>query len=121
MLDEIFGQMDAICGGDGNGPAYDLYAISKTYFTQELEKIFENAMASDDFGFDILIDAQDCRTTDFDLAIVDGSDGSATGRATFKNMGEERIIDLVMTKSGEEWKVSDVVYRHRPFSLLARE
>lgn len=121
VLDDIFGQMDAMCGGDGQGPAYDLDAIAKTYFTPPLVAIvtrdYEQPNA---LGYDILIDAQDCRTGDLKLSILSEDASSATGRATFKNMGEERIIDLVMTKPGADWKVADVVYHHRSFSLKAQ-
>src|SRR5262249_25632619 len=82
LADEIFGQVDAMCGGDGNGPAYDLYEIAKAHFTPALEKTFETAMGSDDFGFDVLIDAQDCKTSDLKLSIVSQGDATATGRAT---------------------------------------
>lgn len=119
VLDEIYGQVDAMCGGNGQGPAYDITAIAETYFAPDLVKTFETAMASDDFGFDILIDAQDCKTTDLSLEVVDSDTDHAVGRARFKNMGEDRIVDLHMTKAGNEWKVSDVVYQHRPFSLKA--
>ncbi len=120
ILDDIFGQMSAMCGGDGQGPSYDLEAIARTYFTPALVAIitrdYEQPCA---LGFDPLVDAQDCKTSDLKLAMVAGGDTTATGRATFKNMGEERVIDLVMTKSGSDWQVSDIVYRHRPFSLKA--
>lgn len=119
LLDEIFGQVDTMCGGDGNGPAYDLYEIAKAHFTPALEKTFETAMGSDDFGFDVLIDAQDCKTSDLKLSIVSQGDATATGRATFKNMGEDRVIDLIMVKSGADWKVDDIAYGHRQFSLKA--
>lgn len=120
ILDDIFGQMDAMCGGDGQGAPYDLNAIAKTYFTPPLVEIvtrdYEQPGA---LGFDPLVDAQDCKTSDLKLAIVAGGDTTATGRATFKNMGEDRVVDLQMVKSGAEWQVSDIVYRHRAFSLKA--
>jgi hypothetical protein len=119
LIDEIFGEVDTMCGGDGNGPAYDLYEIAKAHFTPALEKTFDTAMGSDDFGFDVLIDAQDCKTSDLKLSIVSQGDATATGRATFKNMGEDRAIDLIMVKSGADWKVDDIAYVHRRFSLKA--
>jgi hypothetical protein len=119
LIDEIFGQVDTMCGGDGNGPAYDLYEIAKAHFTPALEKTFETAMGSDDFGFDVLIDAQDCKTSDLKLSIVSQGDATATGRATFKNMGEDRVINLIMVKPGADWKVDDIAYGHRQFSLKA--
>ncbi|WP_295558508.1 hypothetical protein [uncultured Hyphomicrobium sp.] len=117
VLDEIYGQVDAMCGGDGQGAAYDIYAIAKTYFAPDLAKPFEKAMEAGDLDFDILVDGQDCKISDLELAVTESTDASATGRATFKNMGEARVIDFLMTKTGAAWKVSDVVYRHRSFSL----
>lgn len=119
VLDEIFGQVEAMCGGDGQGPPYDLHAIAETYFTLELRNTFERAMASDDLGFDILIDGQDCRIADLELEVVSSDEAGAIGRAAFKNMGDDRVIDLAMSKSADTWKVSDVIYRHRNFSLDA--
>lgn len=117
VLDEIFGQVDAMCGGDGQGAPYDIYAISESYFAPELAQDFEKAMESGDLGFDVLVDGQDCRVSDLALEVVDTDEDIATGRAIFKNMGEDRIIDLRMTKIGDTWKVSDIVYQHRPFVL----
>lgn len=117
VLDEIYGQVDAMCGGDGQGAPYDIYAIAETHFLPSLSEPFAKAIESGDLGFDILVDAQDCKITDLKLEVVDTDEADAVGRAVFKNMGEDRIVDLVMTKSGDEWKVSDVVYQHRAFSL----
>jgi hypothetical protein len=121
VLDDIFGQMNTMCGGNGDGPAYDLEAIAKKYFVPALVKIvtrdYEQPGA---LGFDILVDGQDCKTSDLKLDIIGGGGSTSIGRATFKNMGEERVIDLHMTNAGGDWMVADVVYRHRPFSLKAQ-
>ena len=117
VLDEIFGQVDAMCGGDGQGAPYDISVIAKTYFTPGLAADFTKAMESGDLGFDILVDGQDCETRDLSLEVVDTDEDIATGRAIFKNMGEDRIIDLKMTRTGDSWLVSDVIYQHRPFVL----
>lgn len=121
VLDEIYGQVDAMCGGEGQGPAYDIYVIAEDYFTPDLAKTFTTAMEKGDLGFDVLVDAQDCKLSDLKLEVVKSEADTAVGRATFKNMGEDRIIDLLMAKSGDDWQVADVVYRHRTFSLLAGE
>ena len=121
VLDDLFGQMNSMCGGNGDGPAYDLDALAKKYFVPALVKIitrdYEQPGA---LGFDILIDGQDCKTRDLNLSIVGGGGNTSIGRATFKNFGEERVIDLLMTNAGGDWMVTDVVYRHRPFSLKAQ-
>lgn len=117
VLDEIFGQVDAMCGGDGQGAPYDIYAISEAYFTPELAQTFEKGMESGELQFDILVDGQDCKTTGLALEVVDTDGDIAVGRAVFKNFGEDRVIDLHMSKAGDTWLVSDIVYQHRPFSL----
>jgi hypothetical protein len=117
VLDEIFGQVEAMCGGDGQGEPYDIYAISETYFTPELAHGFETAMEGGNLGFDVLVDGQDCKIDGLALEVVDTDGDIAVGRAIFKNMGEDRIIDLRMTKLGDTWKVSDILYQHREFSL----
>lgn len=117
VLDEIFGQVDAMCGGDGQGAPYDIYAISESYFTPELAQAFEKGMESGELQFDVLVDGQDCKTTGLALEVVDTDGDSAVGRAVFKNFGEDRVIDLHMSKTGDSWLVSDIVYQHRPFSL----
>ena len=119
VLDEIYGQVNSMCGGEGNGRSYDLDVIAKQYFTPELRKLLHKAIASDDFGFDLLTDSQDCKLSDLKLSLVGGGEGSAIGRASFKNFDEPRTVDLIMTKKGGDWEVSDIVYRHREFSLKA--
>jgi hypothetical protein len=117
ILDDIFGQVDKMCGGNGGGPAYDLDQIAKTYFAPPLAKKIAKASEANEIDFDFLVDAQDCKTTDLDLKIIGGGDTTSIGRATFKNMGDPRIIDVEMTKAGAEWQVTNIVYRHRDFSL----
>ena len=121
VLDEIFGQVDAMCGGDGQGPAYDIYVIADDYFTPDLAKTFTKAMEAGDLDIDVLTDGQDCKVSDLKLEVIKSEADTAVGRATFKNMGEDRVIDLLMAKPGDDWMVDDIVYRHRTFSLRAGE
>lgn len=68
-------------------------------------------------GFDVLIDGQDCKVADVRTTTVSEDAGKATVRVDFTNFEEKRAVDLVMTKIGPAWKVDDVVYGHREFSL----
>ena len=68
---------------------------------------------------DVLVDGNDCKVTSLDLRVIDEGAADAVGRAEFENFGAARTIDLVMAKTGGDWKVTDIVYRHRPFSLKA--
>jgi len=117
ILDDIFGQVDTMCGGNGDGPAYDIAEIAKTYFAPPLAKKVAEAADTDAIDFDFLVDGQDCKVTGLELKIVGGSDTTSVGRATFENMSEPRVIDLEMAKAGTEWQVTNIVYRHRDFSL----
>jgi hypothetical protein len=117
VLDEIYGQVAEMCGGDAQGAPYDIEAIAKTYFTPVLAKKLSSALASGDLDYDVLVDGNDCKVSELDLTIVGGGDSTAVARASFKNLGEDRVIDLQMVKSGSDWRVADIVYRHREFSL----
>jgi hypothetical protein len=117
MLDDIYGQVMTMCGGDGQGATYDLEAIAKTYFTPSLAKKITKGFETGELDWDLLVDGNDCKVTGLDLKIVGGGDTTAIGRAAFDNLGEKRIVELNMAKTGNDWEVVDIVYRHRPFSL----
>jgi len=117
ILDDIYGQVSEMCGGDADGPPYDFVAIAKKYFTPQLSKKIEKASDDNAIDFDVLVDGQDCKLTELDLTVLDDTGKTAIGRAEFKNMGAERIVDLHMAKSGSSWEVTDITYRHRKFSL----
>lgn len=117
VLDEIYGLVAEMCGGDGQGAAYNIEAIAKSYFTPALAKKITSGLASGDLDYDVLVDGNDCKVTDLDLTIVGGGSTTAIARASFKNFGEDRVVDLQMVKSGNDWQVADIVYRHRAFSL----
>lgn len=57
---------------------------------------------------------------DLSLEVVDAAADIAVGRAIFKNMGENRIIDLRMTRIGETWKVFDILYQRPPLRAQRR-
>lgn len=118
VLDEIFGQVSEMCG-EGDGRAYDIREIAKTYFTPALATKIGKALDDGRLDFDVLVDGNDCKVTSLDLRVIKEGPGEAVGRAEFENFGEERTVDLVMTKIGDEWKVADIVYRHRSFSIKA--
>lgn len=121
VLDEVYGQVAETCSGDATGAPYDLVAIANTYFAPALAKTVIKASLDGSLGFDVLVDAQDCKMTALDLRVVEQDKKSAIGRAEFQNFGEPRTIDLLMAKAGGKWKITDVVYRHRPFSLAKVE
>lgn len=118
VLDEIYGQVAEMCSADG-GPPYDFTKIAKTYFTSELAKKVVRASDVNMLDFDVLVDGNDCKVTELDLRVVEEKADTAIGRAEFKNFDKARTVDLMMKKTGSDWQVTDIVYRHRPFSLKA--
>ncbi len=117
VLDEIYGQVAEACSGIGEAQAYDLAVIANGYFEPSLARSVAKALGDGGLDFDVLVDGQDCHVTNLDLQVVDETATTAVGRAEFQNYGERRSIDLVMAKTGGDWKVTDIVYRHRDFSL----
>jgi len=117
VLDEIYGQVAEACSGLGETEAYDLVAIGTAYFEPSLARKVAKASEDGSLDFDVLVDGQDCHVTALDLQVLDETATSAIGRAEFQNFGEPRTVDLVMAKTGGTWTVTDIVYRHRSFSL----
>ncbi len=117
---DIFRQVEKACPVGANGTPYNLATIAATYFVDDLRVQLDHAYANHVLEFDILIDAQDCEIPDVDLDEVGDDDdhrGQMIVRAKFDNFGEPRVVDLVMVRQAKEWKVADVVYRHRDWSL----
>lgn len=112
----IYAQVFASCQGT-DAPMYDLNAIAKAYFEPGLAQKLEASDEGTMLGFDVLIDGQDCKVADVRTTTVSEDAGKATVRVNFTNFEEKRAVDLVMTKIGPAWKVDDVVYGHRDFSL----
>jgi hypothetical protein len=117
ILEQIFEGVQAACKEGGQGAAYDANEIAKKFFSAGLAAKVAQATEDATLDFDIFTDAQDCAVKDMQLSVTDEEGDNATGHATFENMGEPRIVDLVMSKAGGDWKIVDVVYGHRKFSL----
>ena len=118
---DIYRQVERACPAHGGGQPYNLATIADNYFVPELRDLLGEAYANNAVHFDVLIDAQDCSIRDVDID-VDGDEDAedsqhVVARAHFKNFGERRVVDLLMVSDGREWKVVDVAYRHRDWSL----
>jgi hypothetical protein len=117
ILEQIFEKVQAACKEGEQGAPYDANEMAKQFFSSELAAKFAQATEDATLDFDVFTDAQDCAVTGMQLAVTEEEGDRATGRATFENMGEPRVVDLVMSKAGADWKVVDIVYGHRKFSL----
>ena len=130
----IYRQVERACPADGDGVPYNLATIAQEHFSPDLHTRVAQAYADHRIDFDILIDAQDCAIGDIDVDAdshgdrdeVDDDDdddrrrshsGHSIARAEFTNFGETRTIELMLTRIGDTWKVADVRYRHRDWSL----
>lgn len=110
----------------------DLYDAAKTtniaemskkdlekYFDKELAEAFwKVANGEDGIDFDILYNAQDTKITEFKIGkaayptskpVTDKVD--ATVNVTFKNFGEDEIIEFIFGKSKSDWKILDIIYK----------
>lgn len=119
VAERIYDRVEDACPVRGNGHPYNLAAIADRYFVPDLRDILADAYADHAVGFDVLIDAQDCAIRDIDVD-VDGDDDDGNrvvARAEFKNLGEPRVVDLLMVRHGGRWLVADIAYRHRDWRL----
>lgn len=118
VAERIYDRVEDACPVRGNGHPYNLAAIADRYFVPDLRDMLADAYAANSVGFDILIDAQDCAIRDVDVD-VDGDDDRdrVVARAEFRNLGEPRVVDLLMVRHGGRWLVADIAYRHRDWRL----
>lgn len=119
VVRDIYRQVETACPKGGGQQPYNLAAIAEAHFTGDLRDQLARAYRDHALAFDILIDAQDCDIGDVDLdTIGDHHDGAqAVIRAKFKNFREKRLVDLLLVHESGQWKVADVSYRHRAWSL----
>lgn len=118
---DIYRKVERACERSGRAP-YNLAEIVEHHFLPELRVELDRAYRNGQIDFDILIDAQDCNIRDVDLDGGHDHDDERGGRpvvvtAKFRNYGERRAVDLVMVRTRGGWKVADIVYRHRAWSL----
>jgi hypothetical protein len=116
---KIFRKVEKACPVGKEGEPYNLAAIAGEHFVSDLSDQLGRAYADHAIDFDILIDGQDCEISDVDLDDVkeDDEGGRVVIRAEFENFGEKRVVDLLMVRAGEDWKVADIAYRHRDWQL----
>jgi len=119
VLNELYGLVGETCSEVAKTGSYDQVAVAKSYFTPELAKKLSDALATGSIDFDIFTDSQDCGLSDVDLKLTEATAAEATGVALFKNYGEERVVQILMRRTGAEWQIDDLKYGHRHFSLKA--
>jgi hypothetical protein len=120
VVRDIYRQVERACPRRGERRPYNLATIAANYFVDDLRAMLDRAYANHAFEFDILIDAPECEIRDVDLDTLGDDDddrGQVLIRAKFRNFGEMRLVDLVMVREFGQWRVADIVYRHRPWSL----
>ena len=115
----IYRLVEKACPEDGDGLPYNLADIARDHFSPELQDQLSRAYRDHRLDFDVLIDARDCAIDDVDIDTDDDHDdrGRAIASAKFKNFGERRKVELVMVSMDGGWKVADIRYQHRNWSL----
>ena len=112
----IYRLVEKACPEDGDGLPYNLADIARDHFSPELQDRLSRAYRDHRLDFDVLIDAQDCAIDDVDVH-ADDDRGHVIARAKFRNFGEKRKIELVLARIDGAWKVADIRYQHRNWSL----
>lgn len=119
VAERIYDRVEHACPVRGDGNPYNLASIADRYFVPDLREMLADAYAANAVGFDVLIDGRECGIRDIDVD-VDGDDDDGNrvvARAEFRNLGEPRVVDLLMVRHGGQWLVADIAYRHRDWRL----
>jgi hypothetical protein len=123
VLRAVYEPVEQACPEDGRSRRYNLAEIAERHFTDELRDLLRSAYEARTIDFDILIDARECAIEDIDLDIrgvredEEGREVSAVGRAEFRNLGDKRRIEFLIVNRHGEWRVDDIRYKHRNWSL----
>lgn len=102
--------------GEGPPPG-DGRVFANTYFEPTLAKAYIRALDGNLLDFDVFVDGQDCDLGTATIAPAPGVREPVTVRLEFANFNEPRTLDYVLHLSAAGWKLYDIVYRHRRFSL----
>ena len=90
-------------------------AVVERLFTPELAALItaddERAAAEGEvpnLDSDPFIDAQDGEIGDIAVTVADAPGGRMTGRASFTNSGDPKLIELVLVETPAGWRIDDI-------------
>jgi Protein of unknown function (DUF3828) len=105
----------AYTGPSAKGISLDGYAAYVRYFTPELARMIDkDATAAAKRGEvptldgDPFIDAQDWQIESLAIELKDIPPNKALGKVRFKNVGEDRLIELDLVKLKQGWRIADI-------------
>ena len=116
VVGAIYDRVVVFCKGEDVAPPYvDLFM--RAAFEKPLADRYLQRLHKSQLDFDIFIDGQDCKLSDLIIEPGAMTAASAVVRVRFRNFDAARTIDFELRHSGSAWMISDMVYRHRSFTL----
>ena len=104
-------------GKDAKGAPLDKDATIRRYFEPALARLMiRDAAAAKKRGEvpsldgDPFIDAQDFEIESFNIAVRDVAANKASATVTFKNLGEDKRVELDLVKLKAGWRIADIKF-----------
>jgi hypothetical protein len=116
IVRKIYEQVTVFCNGADVAPPYT-DRFMRDVFDKPVADRYLTRLHKSQVDFDIFIDGQDCKLSNLLIEPLDNTAGAAVVRARFQNFDAARTIDFEFYQSGAAWMISDMRYRHRPFTL----
>jgi len=116
IVKKIYDQAAVFCNGEDVAPPYT-DKFMREVFDKPVADRYLTRLHKSQVDFEIFIDGQDCKLTNLVIEPLDTKAGAAVVRAKFNNLDAARSIDFDFYQSGAAWMISDMRYRHRPFTL----
>lgn len=116
IVKKIYDQVTVFCNGADVAPPYT-DTFMREVFDRPVADRYLTRLHKSQVDFDIFIDGQDCKLSKLVIEPLDKTGATAVVRAQFQNFDAARTIDFEFHQSGDAWVISDMRYRHRPFTL----
>ncbi|HEU4380573.1 MAG TPA: hypothetical protein VFR73_18535 [Hyphomicrobiaceae bacterium] len=116
IVKKIYDRAIVFCNGADVAPPYT-DKFMREVFDKPVADRYLTRLHKSQVDFDIFIDGQDCKLSNLAIEPLDRTAATAVVRAQFQNFDAARAIDFEFHQSGGAWLISDMRYRHRPFTL----
>ena len=118
VVKTIYDRVAVFCNGDDVAPPY-VDQFMRAAFEKPVADRYLARLHKSQLDFDIFIDGQDCKLTSLGIEPLETAAAAAVVRARFDNFGQPRTIDFQFRNGAGGWMITDMVYRHRKFTLRA--
>jgi hypothetical protein len=116
VVKTIYDRVTVFCNGEDVAPPY-VDKFMRAAFEKPVADRYLARLHKSQLDFDIFIDGQDCKLTGLGIEPLETAAGTAVVRVRLDNFGQPRTIDFQFRNAAGGWMISDMVYRHRKFTL----